>query len=205
MGKKRDFAGLPRWRLLPLAVLLMGLAAGAVALLALPAAPTAPDPSGAGPLSDDGPAPEAPVALLFQSPFQTNLSAALDLVDYVPVNVTTSPFGIHLTSGCRQLTLAALPLQVRSVANGLAGRVDARPNTHDMLREVLLAFNVTLLQARVERLTGDVYFGRVNLQQGSTILSLDSRPSDAIALAVRFNATVHVNRTLLETAGETVC
>ncbi|MEM3087225.1 MAG: DUF151 domain-containing protein [Halobacteria archaeon] len=150
-------------------------------------------------------APSPPQALSLQSEFQGRLKAALDLVDYAPVNVTTSELGIHLTSGCLRLTLAALPAQTQSVANGLAGRIDVRPNAHDLMAEMLRAFNTTLLQIRVERLAGDVYYGRLNLQQGSTILSLDARPSDAIALAVRLNGTVHVNSTLLQKEGRGVC
>lgn len=150
------------------------------------------------------PAPAGDVALL-QSAFQERLSAALDLVGYTQVNVTTSNLGIHLTAGCKRLTLAALPAQTQSVANGLAGKIDVRPNAHDLMGELFRTFNVTLLQARVERLSGDTYYGRLNLQQGSTFLSLDARPSDAIAVAVRLNGTVWVNKTLLAASGEGVC
>lgn len=150
-------------------------------------------------------APAPGGGLHLQGAFKERLSAALDLIGYVPANVTTSNLGIHLTAGCQRLTLGALPAQIQSVANGLAGKVDVRPNAHDLMREILQVFNVTLLQARVERLAGDTYYGRLNLQQGSTILSLDARPSDAIALAVRFNATVHVNKSLLDASGERAC
>jgi bifunctional DNase/RNase len=149
--------------------------------------------------------PSPPQALSLQSEFQGRLKAALDLVDYAPVNVTTSDLGIHLTSGCFRITLAALPAQTQSVANGLAGRIDVRPNAHDLMAEMFRALNTTLLQTRVERLAGDVYYGRLNLQQGSTILSLDARPSDAVALAVRLNGTVHVNSTLLQKEGRGIC
>lgn len=148
----------------------------------------------------------APSETLFlDDAFRDRLKTALDLVDYTPANVTTSNLGIHLTAGCRRLTLAALPAQTQSVANGLAGKIDVRPNAHDLMREVLQAFNITLVQARVERLSGDAYYGRLNLQQGGTILSLDARPSDAIAIAVRLNGTVHVNKTLMEKSGEGIC
>ncbi len=147
----------------------------------------------------------APAALSLQGGFKQKLTAVLDLVDYTPVNVTISNLGIHLTAGCKRLTLAALPAQTQSVASGLAGKVEVRPNAHDLMGEVLRTFNITFLQARVERLSGDTYYGRINLQSGSTFLSLDARPSDAVAMAVRMNGTVYVNRTLLQTAGESVC
>ncbi len=146
-----------------------------------------------------------PGTLSLQGGFKQKLLAALDLVDYTPVNVTTSNLGIHLAAGCKRLTLAALPAQTQSVANGLAGKIDVRPNAHDLMGEVFRAFNITFLQARVERLSGDTYYGRLNLQSGSTFLSLDARPSDAIAIAVRLNGTVYVNRTLLEESDEGIC
>jgi len=73
-----------------------------------------------------------------------------------------------------------------------------RPMTHDLLKNLL-----TELDARVERvvineLRENTFFARIHLIRGDSTLSVDSRPSDAIALALRSNAEIFVEELVLE-------
>jgi bifunctional DNase/RNase len=73
-----------------------------------------------------------------------------------------------------------------------------RPMTHDLLKNLL-----TELDARVERvvineLRENTFFARIHLVRGDATLSVDSRPSDAIALALRSNAEIFVEELVLE-------
>lgn len=73
-----------------------------------------------------------------------------------------------------------------------------RPMTHDLLKNLL-----TELDARVERvvineLRENTFFARIHLIRGDATLSVDSRPSDAIALALRSNAEIFVEELVLE-------
>jgi uncharacterized protein len=73
-----------------------------------------------------------------------------------------------------------------------------RPMTHDLLKNLL-----TELDARVERvvineLRENTFFARIHLVRGDSTLSVDSRPSDAIALALRSNAEIFVEELVLE-------
>lgn len=76
-----------------------------------------------------------------------------------------------------------------------------RPQTHDLLKSV-----ITHLGARVERivvsdLSDDVFYARILLDMDGRHVEVDSRPSDAIALAVRVNAPIFVEDSVLEKAG----
>jgi bifunctional DNase/RNase len=85
----------------------------------------------------------------------------------------------------------AIALEMEKVAT-------PRPMTHDLLKNLL-----TELQTRVERvvindLRDNTFFARIHLARGDSTLSVDSRPSDAIALALRSDAEIFVEEEVLE-------
>ena len=87
--------------------------------------------------------------------------------------------------------------EAESIARALEGRRARRPNTHDLAHNLL-----TLLEASVERcvvteLRKDVYYARLVLRVQGETLEVDSRPSDAIAIAIRANAPLFVHASLL--------
>jgi hypothetical protein len=59
--------------------------------------------------------------------------------------------------------------------------------------------------AKVVDLRNGTYIGRLIVKQGTTILGLDARPSDATAIAVRANAPIYIREDLLHEYGEKVC
>jgi bifunctional DNase/RNase len=85
----------------------------------------------------------------------------------------------------------AIALEMEKVAT-------PRPMTHDLLKNLL-----TELQTRVERvvindLRDNTFFAQIHLTRGDSTLSVDSRPSDAIALALRSDAEIFVEEEVLE-------
>ncbi|MBW2452948.1 MAG: bifunctional nuclease family protein [Deltaproteobacteria bacterium] len=90
----------------------------------------------------------------------------------------------------------ALSIQLR-----LAKRRYARPLTHDLLDSMLGRLDVKMLRAQVDRLEGNVYIGTVVLRQGNRVISLDARPSDAIALAIGNEVPIYVSQQLVDKAG----
>jgi bifunctional DNase/RNase len=76
-----------------------------------------------------------------------------------------------------------------------------RPLTHDLFRDVLLAIKVELTRVEVMDLRDNTYFAELVLKDATgRTLRVDSRPSDAIALAVRVNAPVFVHEQVLRKA-----
>jgi bifunctional DNase/RNase len=78
----------------------------------------------------------------------------------------------------------------------------ARPMSHDLLKQVLQNLNARLIRVEVVELKNEVFFGNLVLEtdNGHTV-NIDSRPSDALALAVRTNVPILVARQVMEEAG----
>jgi bifunctional DNase/RNase len=78
----------------------------------------------------------------------------------------------------------------------------ARPMSHDLLKQVLQNLNARLIRVEVVELKNEVFYGNLVLEtdNGHTI-NIDSRPSDALALAVRTNVPILVSRQVMEEAG----
>ena len=77
----------------------------------------------------------------------------------------------------------------------------ARPQTHDLLKNILTNLNARLLRVEVISLQDDVFYGNLVVESNGNIVNIDSRPSDALALAVRSHVPVLVDEDILEKAG----
>lgn len=77
----------------------------------------------------------------------------------------------------------------------------ARPMTHDLLSNTLKEFGAAVQRVVVNDLNNDTFFARIHIQVDGRSLEIDSRPSDAIALAVRADAPIFAEEAVLEKAG----
>jgi hypothetical protein len=84
-----------------------------------------------------------------------------------------------------------------SISNALNGSTPVRPLTHDLFNDTLLALNTTLRDVRVDSIEDGVYYATMTLKTHSGELSIDCRPSDGIALAVRQKSPVMLCEDLL--------
>lgn len=112
---------------------------------------------------------------------------------------------IALTGGCYRMVAGTDPGQAESIRDALDGITRERPNTHDVMRDAFDSLGIEVVMAKVTNIQGNNFLGRIILQQGDTLLNLDSRPSDGIALAIRTNSTIYFNETLLEERGRNIC
>lgn len=78
----------------------------------------------------------------------------------------------------------------------------ARPMSHDLMKQILLSLNARLVRVEVTELKNEVFYGNlvVELDNGHQ-LNIDSRPSDALALAVRANVPILISEQVMEEAG----
>jgi bifunctional DNase/RNase len=89
------------------------------------------------------------------------------------------------------------------MATELEGVKPQRPMTHDLLRNVLGEFGATVEAVEVTELRDNTYFARVLVKtREGKALALDSRPSDAIALALRTKSPIYVAKAVLEASSE---
>jgi bifunctional DNase/RNase len=85
----------------------------------------------------------------------------------------------------------AIALEMEKVAT-------PRPMTHDLLRNLLAELDARVEKIVINDLRENTFFARIYLARGDAHLSVDSRPSDAIALALRSNAEIFVEEEVLE-------
>ncbi|MCF8106316.1 MAG: bifunctional nuclease family protein [Desulfohalobiaceae bacterium] len=74
----------------------------------------------------------------------------------------------------------------------------SRPLTHDLMLSILNGLEVSILKVVITELKEGTYYAEIHLEQGEIVYKMDSRPSDAIALAVRSEAPIYASEELLE-------
>ncbi len=97
----------------------------------------------------------------------------------------------------------ALPIWVglaeaQAIAMQLEGVQSPRPLTHDLMKNVLDRVGVEFKRVLIHDLQGGTYLARIELRSNGDDVAIDSRPSDGIALAVRFNKPIFVAAALLQ-------
>jgi hypothetical protein len=90
----------------------------------------------------------------------------------------------------RELMMFIGPFEAQGIALPLQGVKPPRPYTHDLMGDLLRQFNASLLRVVITDLRENTYFARLHLQWQGREIELDSRPSDAIALALREKAPI---------------
>ncbi len=102
----------------------------------------------------------------------------------------------------RYLPIWIGPYEAEAITISLQEVEVARPQTHDLLKNLLSALNARLTRVEIVGLHEDVFYASLVLEiQGNAItIPVDSRPSDAIALAVRAHAPIFVSRDVMEAA-----
>jgi bifunctional DNase/RNase len=88
-----------------------------------------------------------------------------------------------------------------AIAVKLQGVSVPRPLTHDLLQSVVNAFGAKIQSIIVSELKNDTFFAKILISVDGSQMEIDSRPSDAIALAVRVSAPIFVDESVLERAG----
>jgi len=89
-------------------------------------------------------------------------------------------------------------------ANAIALEIEKvstpRPMTHDLLKNLLIGLETTVRKVVVTELKDDTFYAVIWLERGGEIISIDSRPSDALALALRMDCPIYVEEEVLKTS-----
>lgn len=104
-------------------------------------------------------------------------------------------------AGARFLPIWIGPVEATSIAFALQGVVTARPMTHDLMRDLLSSLDVDVDRIVVTELRDNTFYAEIHMTSGGEAVSVSSRPSDAIALAVRNTVPIFADEGVLEAAG----
>jgi bifunctional DNase/RNase len=130
----------------------------------------------------------------------------INFEDYVIADVLeVSGSTVIIGKNCTAIVQETSPERAQSIETGIKGIIEQRPNTHDIFAETLKSFNITLEYVTLDNFENGIYYSNLYLKSKDKVLKLDVKPSDAIALALRANSTIYINKTLLQEVGKNIC
>ena len=88
--------------------------------------------------------------------------------------------------------------EASAIATQLEKVAFSRPMTHDLLTEMLKTLGVKVLRVEINDLRNNTFFADIHIERSGEVLIVDSRPSDAIAVALRADAPIFVDETVIE-------
>jgi len=121
-------------------------------------------------------------------------SLRLDRVSRTPVLI------LQENDGERVLLMWIGPAEAQAIADELADRKYPRPLTHDLLASVVGGLGGALQKVVISRVEASTYFAELIIRRNGEVISVDARPSDSIAVALRLQADIFADEELLEHA-----
>ena len=91
--------------------------------------------------------------------------------------------------------------EAAAILQKLQNAATVRPMTHDLVADMLGQLEAEVVSVAVTELRENTFYARITIQQNGSELEIDSRPSDAIALAVRFRAKIYAADEVIEESG----
>jgi bifunctional DNase/RNase len=105
------------------------------------------------------------------------------------------------TEGDRYLPIWIGAVEATAIAFALQGIETPRPMTHDLMRDILQESDITVDRILISELVEQTFFAVIRMTNNGKVTEVSSRPSDAIALAVRISAPIFAAEEVLEQAG----
>jgi bifunctional DNase/RNase len=104
-------------------------------------------------------------------------------------------------NGLRRLPIVIGGFEAQAIAVALEKMQPSRPLTHDLMKNFMSAFNVDLTEIIISDLQEGIFYSKLVCSSESDTVEIDSRTSDALALAVRFGCPVYTFEHILDSAG----
>jgi uncharacterized protein len=105
------------------------------------------------------------------------------------------------TEGNRRLPIIIGGAEAQAIALELENIKTNRPMTHDLIYNLAQHFSINLVEVVINDLHEGIFYARLILEVDGEIHEIDSRPSDAVAIGVRFKAPIYTYETVLSEAG----
>jgi bifunctional DNase/RNase len=103
--------------------------------------------------------------------------------------------------GVRRLPIVIGGFEAQAIAVILERMNPNRPLTHDLFRNTISAFQIDIQEVIINDLVEGIFFSKLICEREGEVIEIDSRTSDALAMAVRFNCPIYTYESILEEAG----
>jgi len=104
-------------------------------------------------------------------------------------------------SGERRIPIIIGPIEAQSIAIQLEGLKPPRPLTHDLFKQIASAFDIYISEIIIYKLEEGIFYSELVCMKDGKQVIIDSRTSDAVALALRFGCPIYTTEDILERAG----
>jgi uncharacterized protein len=104
-------------------------------------------------------------------------------------------------NGLRRLPIVIGGFEAQAIAVALEKMQPSRPLTHDLMKNFMTAFNIELHEIIISDLQEGIFYSKLVSTSDNDTIEIDSRTSDALALAVRFGCPIYTYEHILESAG----
>ncbi len=98
----------------------------------------------------------------------------------------------------REFKIVMLQELGRAILSAIRGETPDRPFTHDLMRNIIDKLGGTVDRVVIDDLWQDTYYAKLHLRVGERVIEVDARPSDAIAVGLRFKAPIYVAESVLQ-------
>ena len=117
--------------------------------------------------------------------------------------LTNSPIVIlKAVEGDQTLPIWIGLLEATAIASELEGIKFSRPMTHDLFRNMMEMVQIKVLKIEVCDLKNNTYYALIHFSQGEREMTIDARPSDALALSLRVNAPIFVSDKVIDKSSQ---
>ena len=99
------------------------------------------------------------------------------------------------------IPISIATLEAQSIMTSLIGYKKERPLTHNLINKIFNTCNIKLLNVVIDNIHMDTYFAKLVIEYDKNNVFIDSRPSDAIALALEFKCPIYVEEHVIDKAG----
>ncbi len=103
--------------------------------------------------------------------------------------------------GSRRLPIVIGGFEAQAIAVAMERMTPNRPLTHDLFKNALDTFEIELKEVVINNLLDGIFYARLICMKGGEMIEIDSRTSDALAMAVRFNCPIFTYEFILDAAG----
>lgn len=103
--------------------------------------------------------------------------------------------------GTRRLPIVIGGFEAQAIAVAMERMAPNRPLTHDLFKNALETFSIDLKEVIINNLLDGIFYARLVCERNGDVFEIDSRTSDALAMAVRFNCPIFTYEFILDAAG----
>jgi bifunctional DNase/RNase len=127
----------------------------------------------------------------------------LDLVDITPSSSSNGAYVMALTeiAGARSLAIVIGPAEAHSIVIVMEKMPITRPLTHDLFVSLAENFDIHVEEVFIYQMIDGIFYARIVVSGNNKIVEVDSRTSDAVAIAIRFGAPIYCAKEVMDEVG----